>query len=218
MEQRVKRLVGHTDQLLGCFLGLKQKYAFLQPMIADEQVARRHGSGMKTEGFEVIRQSLFCDCVQDVVKLSLDKDKRTPSIANIMEEVSREEVRQSLREVLRAAIKRWDADVQEQQSIIFDEKYKTLLSNWGNFQKQPWLNGFKAVRDKLTAHLELKIMDGKYSPIDVSKLGLKWGDLGKSLDLLQPIVLGLNLIVRKSSFGMDDLELSLKHSASAFWS
>ena len=218
MEQRVKKLVGHADQLLACFLGLKQKYAFFYPMIADPQVVRRYGSGMKFEGFATIRQALFWDCVQDVVKLSCDRDPRTPSITKIMVEASKNEIRQSLREALKAAIKTWGSDQQEQQFTVFDEKYKTLLSNWENFQKQPWLNGFKTVRDKLTAHLELKLVDNKYRLTDVSELGLKWGDLEKSLDLLQPIVLDLNFIVRKASFDMVDLESSLRHSGSAFWS
>ena len=95
---------------------------------------------------------------------------------------------------------------------------RILLSNWENFQKQPWLNGFKTVRDKLTAHLELKLVDKKYSLIDISELGLKWGDLKTSLDLLQPIVLDLNLIVRSASFAMDDFESSLQQSSTEFWS
>ncbi len=218
MKDQIAKLVGHTDHLLGCFLGLKQKYAFLLPMLTDEQIIQRHGSGMKIEGFLTIRHALFWGCVQDVVNLSLDEDERTPSITNIMEEVSRDEVRQSLRQALKAAIKGWDADEQEQQSTVLDEKHKTLLSNWENFQKQPWLIGFKTVRDKLTAHLELKLVDNEYSLTDVSALGLTWGDLGKALDLLQPIVLDLNRIVRNAGFAIDDFELSLRDSSSAFWS
>ena len=126
MEQQIKKLVGHTDQLLECFLGVKQKYAFLHPMIADPQVAQRHGSRTKAEGFATIRQALFLDSIQDVVKLSCDSDERTPSVTNIMNEVAKDDVRQFLREALRAAIRSWDADVREQKSTVFDETYSVV--------------------------------------------------------------------------------------------
>jgi hypothetical protein len=234
MEEQIEKLIGHTDQLLERFLGLRQKYAFLQPMIFDRQAAQRHGGGARAEGFETIRQALFLSCIQDVVSLTCDKDERTPSVTKIMEALSNHQLRTSLRrrfstwttpvsgdvsESLAASIRARDIEVQKRRSADFDETYQGVLSKWDNLRKQSWLTGFKTVRDQITAHPEVrKGSDRRYHHVDAAKLGLKWTDLGKSLDLLQPLVLDLNLIIRNASFAMEDFESSLKESAQAFWS
>ena len=58
MKQKIQKIQGHTDQLLGCYLGLKKKYALLKPMLEDRKVQEIFGSGAKRDGFETILYAL----------------------------------------------------------------------------------------------------------------------------------------------------------------
>jgi hypothetical protein len=97
----------------------------------------------------------------------------------------------------------------------FDDTYKLILTNWNNFTSQPWFSGFGIIRNKLTSHLEVKKIEDCYKITDVSDLGIKWSDLGTAVDLLEPIVLDINLIVRNTSF-LNDKEF-LDKASEAFW-
>lgn len=84
MNKQITKLQAHTDHLLSCLLGLKEKYAFLRPMLFDDEVVKCYGNGERYRGFESIKYSLFYACVQDLARMTLDTDKRTPSIAGFI--------------------------------------------------------------------------------------------------------------------------------------
>lgn len=51
MKELVEKLEGHTDHLLGCYLGLYEKYAFLKPMLFDNEVVSKFGTRSKARVF-----------------------------------------------------------------------------------------------------------------------------------------------------------------------
>ena len=46
----------------------------------------------------------------------------------------------------------------KKRCVDFDKKYEGIRADWQSFQKQPWVPGFKTIRNKITAHLELKVV------------------------------------------------------------
>jgi len=232
MKELVDKLQGHTHYLLGFFCELLERYAYLEPMLFQEEVAKSFNSAKKGRGFDVILYSLFFECIQDVAKISMDKDKKTPSIENIMEGLSCKCARNMLREQFTKAKLNNSEDADEsvrelckriknknktERHKIFDNTYKSLVNQWDIFKTNQQIRTFCTIRDKLTAHLELKKVNGSYNFIDISKLNLKWGDLGKALSELQPIVRDLNLIIKNESFDFEYTESSFKKNGRLFW-
>jgi hypothetical protein len=236
VRELIEKVSGHAEHLLGCFLGLKEKYAFLRPMLFEQDVWERRGSGARSRGFDTIRYSLFYSCVQDVVKLAFDKDKkeRTPSITIILSKLKCDSVRKHFREsfdirlnfssdehlddVTKASLRITEEKHKASMFARFDGMYTSILDRWQEFQDNCWAIGFRTIRDKVTAHLELKKVGEKYQRINVSELDLKWSDVGEAIELLQPLVLDLYRLVGSSFNDMDDFSASLGRATREYWS
>lgn len=201
-------------------------------MLYEKKVVEKFGRGKKARGFRAIKYSLFYDCVQDIAKLSLDSDHRTPSVQNIISIIENEKIKNVLQknfstwaipiaeeedELTIKALKKITKREQEKLREEFNKKYSEIINCWESFRNKPYISAFKVIRDKLTAHLELKKINGEYQYTDISKLGLKWGDLKKSIYELEEIILNLNLIIRNASFAMESLNDSLSKANKAFW-
>lgn len=185
--------------MLGCFLGLKEKYAFVRPMIFDKDILDKYSEGKRSRGYISIRYALYYDAIQDLVKLAFDKTtKKTPSIINALNTLNHDALRNVLcenfakrehpvpshdeKEVEEALIE-LEETAEAERREMFVSTYDSILERWDEVEQQHWVNGFKTVRDKLTAHLELRCIDGKYIITDVAELGLKWSDLGDAIKI-----------------------------------
>ena len=79
MPTQIERLEAHAAHLLDAFIQLRERYALLEPMLFGETVSKG-GSGKQGRGFSILKHSLFLSCSQDIAKLTLDDDNRTPSL------------------------------------------------------------------------------------------------------------------------------------------
>lgn len=232
MEDLVNKLQGHTEHLLGFFVGLLERYALLEPMLFQEEVAESFNSTNKGRGFTVIQYSLFFACIQDIVKITMDTGKKTPSIANIMKGLKCQSVLRMLREqftktklnipedadeAVKESCKRLKNEHDAKRCEFFDNTYNALLNKWEGFNTNEPIQVFKKIRDELIAHLDLGVDNDVYQVTDISKLGLRWEDLGSALSELKPIVLDLNLIIRNASFDIEYAESAFNKMASVFW-
>jgi len=235
MKDLVKKLQGHTNHLLRFFSELLERYAYLEPMFFQEEVIKSFNSVKEGRGFDVIRYSLFFDCIQDVAKMTMDEDKkkkRTPSIKNIMEGLSCQCARNMLREefaktssdipedadeAVKESCKRIKNQVEAERYELFDSTYKDLLNKWEGIKNNQQIKAFCIIRDRLTAHLQLNMVNGSYQFTDISTLGLQWGDLGDTLSDLKPIIQNLNLIINNGSSDIDDREAEFNKMADKFW-
>jgi len=77
----LKKKKAHLEHTTAAFHGLNEKYSLLKPMLFDDNLVKKHNN----YGFTVIRQSLFFNCVIDIVNIIKQGDKRTPSIEGISE-------------------------------------------------------------------------------------------------------------------------------------
>ena len=84
MPSQSEKLKAHASHLLDALIRLRERYSLLDPMLFDPEVPRQRGSGMQARGFLTLRHSLFLSCAQDIAKLTLDSDSRTPSIKKLM--------------------------------------------------------------------------------------------------------------------------------------
>lgn len=234
MATQVEKPQAHAAHLLDGFLGLREKYAMLEPMLFDRDAVDAHGSGAKARGFKIIKNTLFLTCSQEVAKLSLDSGPRSPSAKKIVEAIEAPGLIRKLREQyavwhidppagetdpdVLAALAAMDKREEAARRLEFDAHFADLRSKWKSLSGSPSLTAFKTMRNKLSAHTDVHLVDGQYKLVDIGKLGIKWKDLRESIESLQEVVVLIGLVVRCSSFGWDSLDSQLQKAAKGFWS
>lgn len=233
MPSDLEKLQAHAAHLLDGFLGLREKYAMLEPMLFNRLVVKDCGAGLRARGFNILKNTLFLTCVQEIVKLTLDSDKCAPSIKNIVNTLERSELRRKLRElysvcyidppvgevdpqILDALATRSRCE-QAKRETEFNAHYKELVRVWEIVSSSKTTTAFKTIRDKVSAHTDVHLVEGQYKLIDISKLDIKWKDLRQTMESLQELVVLIGFIVRSSSFAWDSLDSQLEKAATGFW-
>jgi hypothetical protein len=232
MPTQVQKLEAHASHLLDAFILLRERYAMLDPMLFDKGVVETRGAKGRARGFNVLLHSLFLSCAQDVAKLSMDDDERTPSIRNLVRALADDglrgefckryanwaisPVRETDPEIL-AALEKMQVKDQAERGKRFDELYCELTELWARLSTSTALKAFQTVRDKVSAHVEVRYSADKYQFVDVSTLGLKWGDLEDTIYTMQRLVELLGLVVRNAGFACEMLDEQLMTASQEFW-
>ena len=233
MPSQIAKLQAHASHLLDAFLGLRERYAMLDPMLFYEQVPKTRGSGRQARGFLTLRHSLFLSCVQDIAKLSMDEDKRTPSLRNLVSALDDPNLVQQLREQFATwhaplieeetdpeiieALRRMDLREEAERRAQFDEVLASTRKNWAELSASTFIASFLTIRDKVTAHTEVQFVADKYQFIDIGALGAKWSDLPKAINMMQGLVESLGLLIRNAGFAWEMLDEQLAKASQAFW-
>ncbi len=233
MPSQLEKLQAHASHLLDAFLALRERYAILDPMLSHEHVPKTRGSGKQYRGFMILRHSLFLSCVQDIAKLSLDNDNRTPSLRNLVTALDDPILVKALREQfamwhLPLIEKETDPEIVEALRLIdlrdeterraqFDEILASTRIKWTELSKSPFMNGFLIIRDKITAHTEVQFVADKYQFVDIGALGAKLSDVKKAIDMMQALVKNLGLLIRNAGFAWEMLDEQLSKASHAFW-
>ena len=233
MPSQMEKIEAHASHLLDTFIRLRERYSLLEPMLFQEQVCKLRGSGKQARGFLTLRHSLFLSCAQDIAKLSLDNDKRTPSIKNLMASLDDTALCEMLCErfatwhvplaeeetdpEILAALRRMELREEVERRTQFDEILSRTRQAWDTFSSAPFLAGFLTIRDKVTAHTEVQHIADKYQFVNIGTLDIKWSDMQKAIDLMQHLVENLNLLIRNAGFAWDMLDEQLSKASNAFW-
>jgi hypothetical protein len=229
---RLQKLKAYAEHLLDVFIGLREKYALLDPLIFDKDTIRRSSAGSRGRGFVILKNTLFLSCLVDVSKIALDKDDKTPSVARLVEAMAEKDLCMHLREEfalwhlaptagepeeLIALLQASERQEEAQRRAQFDTLVAELDERWKSLRASAVLESCRVIRNKLLAHSELH-HDGKgYRPLDVASLGLKWIDLKQVISELERMVDLVTLLYRNSSFAFDMLDEQLAKASSAFW-
>jgi hypothetical protein len=233
MPSKVEKLEAHASHLLDAFIALRERYALLEPMLFHEAVPRLRGSHKQARGFKILRHSLFLSTCQDIAKLSLDADPRTPSIRNLVHGLEDPVARDELRE----RFSNWHAPLIEEETdpqiiealgqmdlretaenrIRFDQTYAETVVKYADLSANASVEACRTVRDKVSAHTEVRYVADKYRLIDIADLGMKWGDLGTTIGQMQALVANLGLLIRNAGFAWDMLDDQLQTASTEFW-
>jgi hypothetical protein len=234
MPDQVEKLQAHAGHLLDGFLQLRERYAILKPILYGGDPLPPVIPREARRGLDILRQSLLFSCVHDIAKLTLDADRRTPSIRNIVGSLSDESVRATLQsqfaiwhlpsaneitdpEIL-DALKRIELREQTERQAQFEELWCELTTTWTSLSTDAALKGFLLIRDKVTAHTEIRFIADKYQLFDIGSLHLKYGDLDRLVAQTQRSVELIGLIVRNTTFSWEDLDGDLSMAAQNLWS
>ena len=234
MPSQIEKLEAHASHLLDAFIGLRERYAMLAPMFFDAEVPKQRGSGSQARGFKILRHTLFLSCAQDIAKLTMDKDKKTPSLRNLVEALESDALRQELREKFAlwvvpsieaetdpeiiAALRRMEGREQAERRVQFDDLYNEATSLWTQLSTGSAVQGFLTIRNSISAHTEVRFVADKYQFVDMGTLGIRWGDLKNTIKMMQRLVELVGFIVRDADFAWDMLDEQLAKASSGFWS
>jgi AbiU2 len=233
MPTQLERVEAHASHLLDGFLLLRERYALLDPMLFSSPVVSANGSGRRARGFRALRHTLFLACAQDIAKLISDADPRAPSIHNIAAALRDD----ALVATLRARYAVWvvpsiesesDPEIVEalrllelgeraQRGSEFDAHLRDLLRIASELQGSQTIEAFRTIRDKLTAHTEVRFVADKYRLTDIADLGIKWRDLQTAIASLQRAIELVGMVVRNAGFAWEGLDRQLSRAANDFW-
>lgn len=233
MPSESEKLEAHASHLLDAFIRLRERYAMLEPMLFAPDVPKQWGSGARARGFLTLRHSLFLSCAQDIAKLALDSDKRTPSIKNLIASLEDSDLCKMLREKyaiwvipsvetetdpeIIEALERMELREQTERRAQFSEILAQARRNWAAFEVEVYLTGFLTIRDKVSAHTEVHLVADKYQFVDIGTLGIKWSDMRRAIETMQSLVEDLGLVIRNAGFAWDMLDEQLDKASKAFW-
>lgn len=231
MPTRIEKLQAHSSLLLDSFIQLQERYALLEPMLFNVSVVKNKGSGKPARGFLILRHSLFLSCSQDIAKLTLDSDERTPSLFKLMRDLSDKSVRDKLRELfaiweipifeddleIQEALHRIELREEAERREQFDTLFCEATTIWTKISTSSAMHGFKTIRDKISAHTEIRFVADKYQFVDIGKLGIQWGEIGSTIHDMQKLIELTGLLIRNSNFAWDMLKDQLSQASQDFW-
>lgn len=233
MSKQLEKLEAHASHMLDAYIQLRERYAMLEPMLFSEKVTKERGAGRQAAGFRILKNTLFLSCIQDLAKLATDDDDRAPSFANLIRSLSDDMIRKELQErfatsrsplveeetdpQVREAIRLMEIREEAAQRIEFERLFGEAMLCWAKLSTSSKLKAFRKVRDKVTAHTEIRRVAEQYRPVDLGRLGIKWGDLPELIFEMQRLVEILGLLIRRTGFGWESLEKLLGKASQGFW-
>jgi hypothetical protein len=229
----VSKIQAHASALLDLHLRLAEKNALLQKLVFDQELSK-HLSGKRSQhGLATLQHTLYLSCAQDIAKIVFDRAHRTPSLSNILHTLKDEQIRKQLETnfsvwsepdyrcykdpAIVEALKRIVLREAEERLGQFSQLLGELEASGAGIFSSPTFSAFKTVRDKITAHTEIKLVADKYIPIALEPLSLKWGDINICVDQLERPIELVGLVVRNTSFAWDGFHSQLENNVASVW-
>lgn len=224
----VMLLEEQVSQLFGLLLRTYGLYLFVKPMLFDQALIARYSETGRGRWFVELRNVLYWHMVLEICKLAGDGDSRSPCIRKLRAEIARPEIRQWLEhermpvrpdfpgsartmyEMLRGA------ELKAQKGY-FAQHHQKLMEACDRLLKNPALIQYRLVRNKLIAHNEHQLVDGKLQTLDVGKLGLKYGDERLLLENMKEIMDEMSAVVRGVAFDWDSFFGPEQRDVDEFW-
>ena len=232
MPTEIEKIQGHTSHLLDGFINLRNKYAILKPMLHNKSVVETKGSKQFYTGFNIIKNTLFLSCAQDIANLCSDKYITSPSIKNIISKLENEKLRNELKELYSIPSRPINEDEDPQIIKIieqmltneqielrekFEKSYLELQTLWIELSTSPALEAFTKIRKKIAAHTDVIYVDNEYRLLDIKSLNLKWEDIPSTINTMQKVINLLNLIVRNAGYAWEYLDELLEKKVNDYW-
>jgi hypothetical protein len=233
MSAVIEKLEAQASQLLDGFIGLRETYALLDPMLFDRETIASRGSFGQRNGFLILRRSLLLACVQDIGRLCLDSDERAPSIPRLIAQLRNQSLRDELRrrycvfggEPARTEsdpdIIRLLADIAQREQTArgdeFDRYFARLLTSWDELSNGSALTEILAVRDKVSSHAEDHAGRRRYLLADITRLGIDLTGLKPTIQAMQEQVALIETMVHAAGFSWNSLSRQLADAVQGFW-
>lgn len=178
-----------------------------------------------------VKSALFFSCVQDIANLSKDKQKKTPSLVSIFNDLECERVMDYFMNIYansldgvteytgmnKKQLEARNVEDRNKRSAQFRKKYCDLKKEWKCFRDDKVVEAFEEIRNKRLSHLELKSVNGNYISCDIKKFNLKWEDIGPLVNRMEYIVFELYEILACCSYDIETINETFSKRQVEFW-
>ena len=228
-KEGIEKLEAEAESLVILLIRAYAQFLFLRPMFVHIKLIARIGTEGKGVGFEQLRNLLYWNFIQELVKLCKDNDKRATSVSKLMEKINDRAVKEILEdkyscqglpqiegedeETWKKHQKEYEIESRKRFSNVFDR----LQNNTKELLDGNALSECKRIRDKLIAHNELRKTANGYEFFDITKLKLKFGQERELLELLKKVVNDLNSVVRNTGFSLEPYLEQETRDVCKFW-
>jgi hypothetical protein len=215
IEYRVKKIRASSRRTVGIYFHVHQKLKLIEPLMSDLElidIINSHGGG---NGLLFLRGSIFVDCVHNCAVLAFDHDDRTASLKTILQRLDSGDLQLKLREEFSQSAD--SASDKKEQDERFDTLLAKIRNDFCSLEKNILAQRFCSIRDKVTAHLEMKSVDLEPKPVTASDFELKWGDVELFLQMVEPIVFDLQQLLERTSYVMESYYGTHSSVAEEFW-
>jgi len=231
MEKKIKKIEAYAKCLQEEFVYLRRRFAMLEPMIYDEDFINERSFWNKHVGFHTVRDTLIFACAKDIANICHDGGDRVPSFRSIRRllsdknftvlEVLRENyvVRKGLTYFLNGVLTQYVQDYTERtmRSVEFDNLHTYFFGQSESLLKSKNLKSFVKIRNMVSAHTQVRVIDGKYCINEIEDLGLEWDDMKNIIESIQKAVETVSLMCSIDAISLDALKTQAQQSALAFW-
>lgn len=231
MEKKIVKIEAYAKCLQEGFVYLRQRFAMLEPMIFDEKFISERSFWDKHVGFHTVRDALIFTCAKDIANICHDGGNRVPSFRSIRRLLSDKNVNivGMLREnYIRG--KGWthflDGELtgyvpndleRISREVEFDTLYTDFVNKSELLLKSKTLEAFIQVRNMVSAHTQVRFINGEYCINEIEDLGLEWDDMKTIIESMQEVV---EIVCGLCSITVIDyyaLGIQVQRNVSAFW-
>ena len=230
MPTQHEKLASFSEHLLDGYLGLRERWELLIPVLPGTVVGLPQ---YMAPGFRVLQRTLLFATVLDIANLLADGHDTTPSLLNLAKVLADENFRRHARNryaeharlpppqgiadhKLRSALNRASRDRVSERAAEFDAKYVEFTESWEELQTTEAFARVSAARDRVVAHNEIHLVNGRYAPVDLAALGVTSEDLGVLVHRLQRLVDLSQQLLRSAGFDWSSAQPHYE-AARRFW-
>ena len=217
MNEQIKKLEAEVEALFNLTIRAYERFIFLRPMLANQELHDRIGEEGKVSSFERLRNWLYWSLAQELSNICSDKSESSPSIRTVTQKLKDVQLRNLLEE---KCVKNNREMGEEGVRADFNRAYSDYLYRAEEMLSSRSVGGYKKIRDKLISHNDLQRSQQSgtgYDFFDIKNLNLKYGDERKLLETLQVLVCHLLTIVRNIDFTWDSFFQGEERVSCKFW-
>jgi hypothetical protein len=232
MREQLQKLQGHTSNLLNSFVQLRDRYALLHPMLVDERISAHYRGSRQERGYAVLLSTLFLDCCHDLANICFDHHEKTASIRNLTLALNDINLRRYIckqhssvrlmteicnaEDWVAAMYKKSAATDAMTYAALFEKRFDEFNVMWAAFQNSPTHQNIKTIRDQITAHTELRRVNGEYRAVDITEQSFEWEHLKPTIETIQTFVTKLSGLIRDADIAWESFERVI-NSTAHFW-
>jgi len=177
MKERIAKLEAEVDALHKLTLYAYERFTFLRPMLADGELLDRIRKESKGIGFGLLRGWLYWGLVHELSKICYDGCPKSPSIDGITRKLEDLQLRGELEKKFVS-----DHYMKETEArACFNDAYAEYDRVAKEMLASRSVGSYRTIRDKLTAHNELRWSPSGYDFFDLKNVDLEIGDERKLL-------------------------------------
>lgn len=220
--------------MIGRLIVADQKIALLKPLLHDKELIKKWDKSHGAHGLNLLNITLYFDLIRELAAFTLDNDKRSPSIKNILQLLESDILSNHLKiEFCKPLQVQWINDMDEdskkfweekhaekeqaEKSQLFDNSLSTARNRFKSLRASDLYKRIKNARNKLIAHYEMRNDGETPRMLDPTDIGLKWGDVEEYFDQVKPIITDLILIISNEGYALDTYRSQHERIANEFW-